>query len=60
VINVSQIITLDKTYLTDFISMLPKYVISQVGVAIGREKGARVAGWRVFWVGVSLVYYIFN
>ena len=34
VINVSQIITLDKTYLTDFVSMLPKYVISQIDYSL--------------------------
>ncbi len=34
VINISQIITLDKTYLTDFVSMLPKYFISQVDYSL--------------------------
>jgi mRNA interferase MazF len=30
VVNISQIITLDKAYLTELVSMLPKYLISQV------------------------------
>ena len=34
VINISQIITLDKTYLTDFVSMLPKHFISQVDYSL--------------------------
>jgi mRNA interferase MazF len=34
VINISQILTLDKAYLTDFVSMLPKNFISQVDYSL--------------------------
>jgi len=34
VINISQIITLDKTYLMDFVSMLPKHLISQIDYSL--------------------------
>lgn len=34
VINFSQIITLDKSYFTDFVSMLPKQIITKVNSSI--------------------------